>query len=62
MDGKKLTGVLIAFTLAALIIATAPPGTLALVDVGLIGLLYFLRRRRTLTAGPRNARGRPLSR
>ena len=47
MDAKKLTGVLIAVVLAVLIIATARPGTLAWVDVGLIGLLYVVRRRRS---------------
>ena len=46
MDAKKLTGMLIAVVLAVPIIATAPSGTLALIDVGLIGLLYVIRRRR----------------
>jgi hypothetical protein len=46
MDAKKLTGVMIAFVLAASIIATAPPGVLALTDVALIGALYVIRRRR----------------
>ena len=47
MDVKKLAGVLIAFSLAVLIIRTATPGTLAVIDVGLIGLLYVIRSRRT---------------
>ena len=47
MDAKKLTGVMIAVVLAVPIIATARPGTLALVDIGLIGLLYVVRRRRS---------------
>lgn len=46
MDVKKLAGLLMAFVLAVPIISTAPPGTLALVDFGLIGLLYVIRRRR----------------
>ena len=46
MDAKKLTGVLIAFVLAISIIATAPSGVLALIDVALIGALYVIRRRR----------------
>lgn len=63
MDVKKLAGALLAFALAIPIIATAPPETLALVDVGLIGVLYLLRRRRLTSADARNARGsRPCSR
>lgn len=46
MDAKKLTGGLVAVALTAPIIATAQPGTLALIEIGLIGLLYVLRRRR----------------
>jgi len=46
MDVKRLAGLLIAFVLAVPFIATAPPGTLALVDIGLIGLLFVVRRRR----------------
>ena len=46
MDAKKLTGVLIACLLAVLIIATAPPSVLALIDVALIAALYIIRRRR----------------
>jgi xanthosine utilization system XapX-like protein len=46
MDVKKLAGMLIAFSLAVLIIRTAAPGTLAVIDVGLIGLLYVIRSRR----------------
>jgi hypothetical protein len=55
MDVKKVTAVLIAVVLAVLIIATAPPGTLALVDVGLIGLLYIVRRRRVVVKASRYA-------
>jgi xanthosine utilization system XapX-like protein len=47
MDVKKLAGMLIAFSLAVLIIRTAAPGTLAVIDVGLIGLLYVIRSQRT---------------
>ena len=50
MDAKKLTGMLIAVVLAVPIIATAPSGTLALIDVGLLGLLYVVRRRRLTPA------------
>ena len=46
MDVKKLAGLLIASVLAVSVIATAPPSTLALMDLGLIGLLYVIRRRR----------------
>jgi hypothetical protein len=46
MDAKKLTGLLIAVALALPIIATAQPETLAVIDIGLIGLLYVVRRRR----------------
>ena len=51
MDAKKLTGVLIAAVLTASIAATAEPGTLAFIELGLIGALYVLRRRR-LTVKP----------
>jgi len=50
MDAKKLTGVMLAFLLAISIIATAPPGLLALIDVALIGALYVIRRRRVSIA------------
>ena len=50
MDAKKLTGMLIAVVLAVAIIATVPSGTLALIDVGLVGLLYVIRRRRLTPA------------
>jgi hypothetical protein len=50
MDAKKLTGMLIVVVLAVPIIATAPSGTLALIDAGLIGLLYVIRRRRLTPA------------
>lgn len=46
MDAKKLAGLLIAVAIAAPIVAHAGPGTLGLIDVGLIGLLYCIRRRR----------------
>jgi hypothetical protein len=46
MDAKKLAGLAMAVALAVWIIVTAPPGTLAMIEVGLIGLLYVLRRRR----------------
>jgi hypothetical protein len=46
MDVKKFAGLLLALVLAVPFIATAPQGTLALVDIGLIGLLFVVRRRR----------------
>jgi hypothetical protein len=46
MDVKKLAGLLLAPAFAVPVIATAPPGTLALLAFGLSGLLYFIRRRR----------------
>jgi hypothetical protein len=46
MDAKKFTGLLVAVALTVQIIATAPPGTLALIEIGLLGLLYAVRRRR----------------
>ena len=48
MDAKKLAGILIAFLIAAPIVATANPGTLGVVDIALIGLLYIIRRRRSI--------------
>ncbi len=56
MDAKKLAGVLIAIALAVPIIATASPGTLGLIDIGLIGLLYFVRRRRSAAKPSRAGR------
>jgi len=46
MDAKKITGMLVAVLIAVPLIATAPPGTLALLDVALIGLLFGIRRQR----------------
>lgn len=47
MDAKKFTGLLVAVVLAVPIIATAPPGTLALMEIGLVGLFCVMRRRRS---------------
>ena len=47
MDVKSFAGMLIVFVLTVAIIATGSPGTLALLDIGLIGLLYVLRHRRS---------------
>ncbi len=46
MDVKKLAGLLLAPAFGVPVIATASPGTLALLAFGLSGLLYFIRRRR----------------
>ena len=46
MDAKKLGGLMIALVVIVPIIATAPPGTLAWLECGLVGLLYVMRRRR----------------
>ena len=46
MDVKKFSGLMIAAGLAVPVIMIAPPGLLALIEVGLIGALYVLRRRR----------------
>ena len=46
MDAKKLTGVLVATVLTVSIATTAEAGTLALIEIGLVGLLFVLRRRR----------------
>ena len=46
MDAKKLAGMLLAAGLSALVAMNASPGVLAMIDVGLIGLLYVLRTRR----------------
>jgi hypothetical protein len=48
MDAKKLAGIFIALLIAAGLIANANPGTLGVVDIGLIGLLYIIRRRRSI--------------
>ena len=50
MDVKKIAGLLLAVLLVVPLIATAAPGTLALIDVGLVGLLYVMRRRRSAWA------------
>ena len=47
MDAKKITGILMAAALTAMVAAVAPAGTLALMEVGLVGLFYVVRRRRT---------------
>ena len=46
MDAKKLTGALVAVVLAVPILVNATPATLAVIEVGLIGVLYAIRRRR----------------
>ncbi len=46
MDAKKLTGALLALALTASIVATAEAETLAMIEIGLVGMLYVLRRRR----------------
>ena len=46
MDAKKVSGVLAAAVVAVTIIATASAETLMLIEAGLIGLLYGIRRRR----------------
>ena len=48
MDVKKLAGFLVALLIAAALIANANPGTLGVLDIGLIGLLYIIRRRRSI--------------
>jgi hypothetical protein len=48
MDAKKLAGFLVALLIAAALIANANPGILGVVDIGLIGLLCIIRRRRSL--------------
>ena len=53
MDAKKFTGLLVAVVLAVPIIATAPPGTLALMEIGLVGLLFVVRRRRSTVEAAR---------
>jgi hypothetical protein len=53
MDVKKLAGLVMAFGLVVMISMTAAPGTLAMIEVGLIGLLYFIRRRRPSEMSPR---------
>jgi hypothetical protein len=56
MDTKSFAGVLIVVGLAALIIATAQAGTLAWIDVALVGLLYGIRRRRITVEAMRYSR------
>jgi hypothetical protein len=46
MDVRKLGGLLLALVLAVPVIASAPPGALALLDFALIALLYVIRSRR----------------
>ena len=53
MEAKSSAGVLIVFGVATLGVATAAGSTLAWVDVALVGLLYFVRRRRLSMAAPR---------
>jgi hypothetical protein len=48
MDAKKLAGFLVTLLIASALIANANPGTLGVVDIGLIGLLYIIRRRRSI--------------
>jgi hypothetical protein len=48
MDAKKLTAMLIGVLLAVPVLTAASQGTLAVIDVALIGLLYIVRRRRTV--------------
>lgn len=48
MDAKKVSAMLVAGVIAVLIIATASPETLVLIEFGLIGLLFGIRRRRTV--------------
>jgi hypothetical protein len=43
---KTLAGLSMVFVAAAWVIATASPTTLALIEMILIALLYFIRRRR----------------
>lgn len=55
MDVRKLTGMAIVFAVTApMMITMAPPEMLALIDAGLIGMLYVVRRRRL--ARPRTDR------
>ena len=60
MDAKKVAGLLIAVAVGVPIIATAGPGTLAVIEVGLIGLLYCIRRRRAV-GGHSESRPRSIS-
>ena len=46
MDAKTITGVMMAAALTALVATLAPAGTLALMEVALVGLFYVVRRRR----------------
>jgi hypothetical protein len=53
MGAKNFSGVLIALGVATLGAAAAAGNTLAWVEVALIGLLFFVRRRRLSTETPR---------
>ena len=46
MDAKKVVGTLVSGVLAVLVVATAPAEALAWIEVGLVGSLYVVRRRR----------------
>jgi F0F1-type ATP synthase assembly protein I len=46
MDAKKVSGVLVAVVIGVPVIAMASAETLALIEAGLIGLLFGIRRRR----------------
>jgi hypothetical protein len=59
MDVKKVAGLLMVIVIAVPIVATAPPGTLALMELGLIGLLYVIRCRRWNTRARYSAAARP---
>ncbi len=48
MDAKKLTGMMVAVLIAVPIVAAASPEILAWIEIGLVGLLYVVRRRRLL--------------
>jgi hypothetical protein len=51
MDAMKLTGMVVAVVLTVPIAAIAETGTLALIEIGLVGALYMLRRRRLAMDG-----------
>lgn len=53
MDAMKLTGMVVAVVLTVPVVANAEPGTLALIEMGLVGALYVLRRRRLALDGLR---------
>ena len=46
MDAMKLAGLSMSAGLTALVIVTASPGTLAVLDVALVAALYVIRNRR----------------